>query len=293
MEVRIGISGWTYAGWRGVFYPCGLPQKRELEYAARRFNTIEINGTFYRLQRQRTFANWYAAVPPDFVFAVKGSRFITHMKQLRDVRQPLANFFASGVLRLEEKLGPVLWQFSPRMRLDERFAGFLELLPKSTGQAVHLAREHDARVRDPWTRTSRDAPIRHAIEIRDESFLIPEFMDMLRYYGAALVFSDAADWTYVEDVTADFIYARLHGSEALYTSGYDDAALARWADRIRCWHHGSEPPDAQRIGPPPVRRSRRDVYVYFDNDAKVRAPFDAMRLMELLQRGTRKERRAA
>lgn len=293
MAVRIGISGWTYAGWRGVFYPRDLPRKRELEYAAQRFNTIEINGTFYRLQTQRSFARWYEAAPPDFEFAVKGSRFITHMKQLRDVREPLANFFASGVLRLEEKLGPILWQFSPRMRLDDRFEQFLKLLPASTGQAARIARGHGPRVRDPWTRTRRDRPIRHAIEIRDESFFIPEFMDMLRHYRAALVFSDAADWTYVEDVTADFIYARLHGSEALYTSGYDDESLARWAAKIRRWQRGSEPPDAQRIGPPPVRRARRDVYVYFDNDAKVRAPFDAMRLIELLRSGEKRESRAA
>lgn len=294
MGVRIGISGWTYPGWRGVFYPHGLPHDRELAYAASRLNTIEINGTFYRLQRQHSFANWYDAVPPDFEFAVKGSRFITHMKQLHDVRQPLANFFASGVLRLEDKLGPILWQFSPRMRLDgDRFAMFLELLPRSSGQAARLAHHHDTRVKDPWTRTSRDRRIRHAIEIRNESFLIPEFMQMLRHYGAALVFSDAAEWTYVEDVTADFIYARLHGSEVLYASGYDDEALARWADRIRRWQHGSEPHDAQRIGPPPVRRAKRDAYVYFDNDAKVRAPFDAMRLAGMLDLKPQREKRAA
>jgi len=294
MAVRIGISGWTYAGWRGVFYPKGMPQRCELEYAASKFNTIEINGTFYRLQRAHSFAKWYDAVPKDFEFAVKGSRFITHMKQLHDVRQPLANFFASGVLRLEEKLGPILWQFSPRMRFDyERFDRFLRLLPKSSREAARLARGHDARVKDPWTRTSRDRRIRHAIEIRDESFLIPDFMDMLRHYGAALVFSDAAEWVYVEDVTADFVYARLHGAEELYASGYDDEALAEWAHKIDKWQHGSEPHDAQRIGPPAVRRAKRDVYVYFDNDAKVRAPFDAMRLAEMLHLQQRRERKTA
>lgn len=292
--VRIGISGWSYPGWRGVFYPPGLPHSRELEFAASRMNTIEINGTFYRLQTAASFAKWYDAVPRDFEFAVKGSRFITHMKQLHDVRQPLANFFASGVLRLEEKLGPILWQFSPRMRFDgDRFSRFLDMLPKSTGQAARLARGHDARVKDPWTRTRRDRRIRHAIEIRDESFLIPEFMDLLRHYNAALVFSDAAEWVYVEDVTADFIYARLHGAEELYASGYDDKALARWAEKIRRWQRGSEPPDAQRIGPPAPRRAKRDVYVYFDNDAKVRAPFDAMRLADLLRGTTKRERKAA
>lgn len=290
MAIRIGISGWTYAGWRGVFYPAGLPHRRELEYAAGRMNTIEINGTFYRLQQQHSFVRWHDAVPTDFRFAVKGSRFITHMKQLTDVRQPIANFFASGVLRLEEKLGPVLWQFAPRTRFNaEKFETFLKLLPQSTEQAARLARQHDGRVKDPWTRTRSDRRIRHAIEIRDESFLIPEFMQMLRHHRAALVFSDAAEWIYVEDVTADFIYARLHGAEELYASGYDDGALRRWADRIERWHGGSEPADAQRIGPPPARRAKRDVYVYFDNDAKVRAPFDAMRLADMV--GQRKSRR--
>jgi uncharacterized protein YecE (DUF72 family) len=199
------------------------------------------------------------------------------------VKTPLANFFASGVLRLEEKLGPILWQFPARMTYnEERFHAFLELLPRSTKEAARLARKHDARVSGrSWLKTSADRPILHAFEIRDVSFLVPEFMELLRHHNAALVFSDSSgEWPYAEDVTADFMYLRLHGAEELYASGYDDAALDHWAARIRAWHGGSEPADAQRVGRRAPKRARRDVYVYFDNDRKVRAPFDAQRLIE-------------
>lgn len=281
----IGISGWTYGGWRGTFYPKGLAHRRELEYASRRFNSIEINGTFYRLQRPENFERWHAETPRGFRFAVKGSRFITHMKQLRDIETPLANFFASGVLRLEEKLGPVLWQFAPRRRADlARWASFLELLPRTSAEAGRLARRHDARLegRASWhVETSR--PLRHAIEIRHESFLTDEFLTLLRKHDVALVFSDAAsDWPYAEDVTASFLYLRLHGAEETYASGYDDAALDRWAAKLGAWLGGSEPGDAARIGPPAPRRASRDAYVFFDNDAKVRAPFDALALAQRL-----------
>lgn len=281
----IGISGWTYAGWRGTFYPPGLPHRRELEYASRCFNSIEINGTFYRLQRPASFEHWRVQTPPGFRFAVKGSRFITHMKQLRDVHAPLANFLASGVLRLEEKLGPILWQFAPRRRLDlERFAAFLDMLPRNTGDASRLARGHDARVsaRASYA-VERSRPLRHAIEIRHESFLTPEFLDLLRRHDCALVFSDAAsDWPYAEDVTAGFVYLRLHGADETYASGYDEAALDRWAARVAAWVAGGEPADAVRTGPPARRRAGRDAYIFFDNDAKVRAPFDALSLARRL-----------
>jgi uncharacterized protein YecE (DUF72 family) len=283
MAARIGISGWTYAGWRRVFYPQGLAQRRELEYASRQFDTIEINGTFYSLQRPSSYAQWYDATPDHFRFAVKGSRFITHMKQLRDVETPLANFLASGVLRLEEKLGPILWQFPARMTYnEERFHAFLELLPRSTKAAARWARKHDARVSGrSWLKTRADRPLLHAFEIRDVSFLVPEFMELLRHHNAALVFSDSSgEWPYAEDVTADFVYLRLHGAEELYASGYDDAALDHWAKRIRAWHEGREPSNAQRVGRRAPKLSGRDVYVYFDNDRKVRAPFDARRLIE-------------
>ena len=286
-NLYIGISGWTYPGWRGgAFYPDGLAHRRELEYASRQLNTVEINGTFYSLQRPSSFAAWYEQTPSDFQFALKGSRFITHMKQLNDVRTALANYFASGVLRLGEKLGPILWQFSSRRRFDpERFDAFMRLLPRTTRAAARIAREHDYRVKEGgWTRAVVDAPIRHAFEVRHESFFNERFVDMLRKHDAALVFSDAgAEWPYSEDVTSDFIYARLHGAEEIYASGYDDDALEQWARRIRSWAAGREPRDARRCAPrSPAASGARDVYVFFDNDSKVRAPHDAMRLAEML-----------
>lgn len=284
-KAYVGISGWTYAGWRGTFYPRGLAHRSELAYASRRFNAIEINGTFYRLQRPENFEQWREQTPAGFRFAVKGSRFITHMKQLRDVAVPLANFLASGVLRLEQKLGPILWQFAPRRRLDlERFAAFLDMLPRTTAEASRVARAHDARVADRASyHVERSRPLRHAFEIRHESFLCDAFLDLLRRHDCALVFSDAAsDWPYAEDVTAGFVYLRLHGAEQTYTSGYDDRALDRWAARVDTWLAGREPADAARAGPPARMRAGRDAYIFFDNDAKVRAPFDALSLARRL-----------
>jgi uncharacterized protein YecE (DUF72 family) len=284
-EIRIGISGWTYQGWRRAFYPEGLAHRRELAFAASQFNTIEINGTFYSLQRPDSFRRWRDDTPEGFVFAVKGSRFITHMKQLREVEAPLANFFASGVLRLEEKLGPILWQFAERTRLDrERFARFLGMLPRTARAASRLARRHDARVSGRASyHTENDRRIRHAIEIRNDSFLSDDFLDLLREHDAALVFSDAAaDWPYAEDVTSDFVYLRLHGADELYASGYDEASLDEWARRIRAWTAGGEPDDARRAGSRSAPRRPRDAWVFFDNDAKVHAPFDAMDLADRL-----------
>ena len=285
-RICIGISGWTYGGWRGPFYPADLPHKRELAYASRHLNAIEINGTFYSLQRPSSFGHWYDETPRGFRFALKGSRFITHMKQLSDVRTAVANYFASGVLRLESKLGPILWQFSSRRRFDaERFDAFLSMLPRTTTEAAELAREHDHRVRHgTWLETSAERPLRYAIEVRHESFFNDEFMELLRRHRMAFVFSDAgAEWPYAEDVTADFIYARLHGAEEIYASGYGDKALRAWAARIRRWAAGREPRDAQRCGSEPApERSGRDVFVFFDNDRKVRAPHDAIRLADML-----------
>ncbi|MEA2711325.1 MAG: hypothetical protein QOF78_3926 [Phycisphaerales bacterium] len=281
-QTRIGISGWTYGPWRGVFYPPDLAQKRELEYASRQLNSIEINGTFYSLQRPDSFQAWYDATPDDFVFSVKGSRFLTHMKKLKDVETPLANFFASGLLKLKEKLGPILWQFPPSFAFnEERFAEFFELLPKTTTDAAKLARKHDARLNGrSWTKADADRPIRYAVEIRHDSFKDERFIKLLRKHKIAFVLADTAGrWPYMEDVTADFIYARLHGDEELYVSGYTDSALDWWAARLRAWQCGTEPADATRIIDKNARQCRnRDVYVYFDNDVKVRAPFDAMNL---------------
>lgn len=283
--IQIGISGWLYGGWRGSFYPKGLRHRDELSYASRHFDTIEINGTHYSLQRPDSFARWRDETPAGFTFAVKGSRFITHMKQLRDIEAPLANFFAQGVLRLEEKLGPLLWQFSPRFRFDaDKLDAFLTLLPRNSEAAAALAKRHDHRLSGhAWTRTEKSRPLRHAIEIRHRSCLDPAFVALLRRHKVALVFADTVDWPYAEDVTADFLYLRLHGSEELYASGYEDEALDHWTARIRSWSAGGEPNDAELIDETarPARRPR-DVYVYFDNDAKVRAPFDAQSLRRKL-----------
>jgi uncharacterized protein YecE (DUF72 family) len=284
-RIRIGISGWTYAPWRGVFYPKGLPQKRELSYAASIFPSIEVNGTFYGLQRPESFARWRDETPDDFVFAIKGSRYITHLRRLRDIDTPLANFMASGILRLGPKLGPILWQFPPNMAFDPvLFRAFFEKLPQSTKEAEALARHHDARLngRD-WLQSDGDRPMHHAVEIRHESFRAPGFIELLREYDAALVCADTVEWPLLMDLTADFVYCRLHGSEELYVSGYDHAALDRWASRVRTWTQGGEPSDASRVlKPTKPRRDGRDVFVFFDNDAKVRAPEDARALAERL-----------
>jgi uncharacterized protein YecE (DUF72 family) len=282
-EVRIGISGWRYKGWRGVFYPKELPQRRELEYAARIFGSIEINGTFYSLQRPQSFARWADATPEDFVFAVKGSRYITHMLRLTNIRKPLANFFASGVLRLGRKLGLILWQFPPQFRFNaKKIEAFFKLLPRDTSSAVALARRHDKRVSGrSWLRIEENQKLRYAMEIRHPSFVDPEFIKLLRRYNVALVCADTVSWPRLMDVTSDFVYCRLHGSEELYASGYDSKSLDQWAVRVAAWARGGEPPDAERASNEPApKRAARAVYVYFDNDAKVRAPVDAQGLID-------------
>ncbi|MFO1059668.1 MAG: DUF72 domain-containing protein [Dongiaceae bacterium] len=282
-RLRIGISGWRYRGWRGRFYPAGLPQRLELAFAGTHFNSLEINGTFYALQRPERFRRWHDAVPDDFLFAVKGPRFITHMKKLAGVETPLANFLASGLLRLGTKLGPILWQLPARQRFEPvRLEAFLGLLPRDTAAAAALARRHDARLAGrAWTEAEAMRPLRHALEVRHESFRDAAFVALLRRQGVALVVADGVGWPRLEDVTADFVYVRLHGSEQLYASGYDDDALDRWAGRCRAWAAGRTPSDARlTVAPPRVRR--RDVLVYFDNDAKVRAPADALGLARRL-----------
>lgn len=287
-RIRIGISGWRYTPWRGVFYPRGLPQRAELAYAARIFSAIEVNGSFYSLQYPQSFAQWYADAPPDFVFALKGPRYITHMLKLRDIERPLANFFASGLFCLKEKLGPILWQFPPRFAYRaDRFENFCALLPKDTDAAAALARRRDARMHG----RSRLAPgparaLRHAIEVRDPSFLVPEFIELLRRHGIALVTAETAGrWPLRGDITADFAYLRLHGNRRMYQSGYGERSLERWAARIRAWHEGGRPADVGCVLPgdavsPP---RPRDVYCFFDNtDVKLRAPADAQALMRRL-----------
>jgi uncharacterized protein YecE (DUF72 family) len=284
--LRIGISGWTYAPWRGVFFPKKWPQKRELEFASREVNAIEINGTFYSLQRPESFAAWYNATPDDFVFAVKGGRFITHMKKLKAVEVPLANFFASGVLRLQEKLGPLLWQLPPNLGYDrDRLERFFHLLPRDTVAAAKLARQHDHRLEGrSWTEPGPQRPLRHALEVRHESFRNEDFIQLLREHDVALVVADTAGkWPFLEDATSDFVYVRLHGDEELYASGYSENALRIWAQKVRAWARGGLPPQAKLAGRRTARRAGgRDVYVFFDNDAKVHAPFDAIALAHRL-----------
>jgi len=269
--IRVGTSGWRYRSWRGAFYPDGLPQRDELRHLAQRLNSVELNGSFYSLQRPARYQAWAAQTPDDFVFAVKGSRFITHMKRLRDVETPLANFFASGMLALGEKLGPVLWQLPPSLGYDaDLLTAFFALLPPTTGAAAELAARHDHRLDGrALTSTAVDRPLRHAVEVRHDSFTgdgLQDVLDLLREHDIALVTADTAGrFPFVDAVTADFGYVRLHGDTELYRSGYSDEALDRWARVIR------------------DRPAGHDVYVYFDNDADAHAPIDAIALARRLR----------
>jgi uncharacterized protein YecE (DUF72 family) len=282
-KIHIGISGWRYPPWRGVFYPKGLKQDDELAFASRALPSIELNGAFYALQRPASYAAWYEATPPGFVFSHKGNRYITHTLRLRAIDGALANVFASGVFNLREKLGPFLWQFPPSFRYDAALVEhFLRLLPHDTEQALTLARRCEPRMQGRSVLAiDKKRKLRHAMEIRHDSFADPAFVALLRKYNVALVVADTAGkWPYHEDVTADFMYLRLHGEKELYSGGYTDEAIDRWADRIAAWSDGGQPADANCISDKaPPKRASRDVYCYFDNDVKVKAPFDAHRLM--------------
>jgi uncharacterized protein YecE (DUF72 family) len=285
-KIHIGISGWRYVPWRGTFYPPGLAQRRELEFASRAVTSIEINGAFYSLQRPENYTEWYDQSPPGFVFSHKGNRYLTHNLKLHNIDGPLANVLASGLLNLKEKLGPILWQFPPNFTFHAaRMEHFLSILPHDTEAALALARRHEARM-DGRTALAIDKKrkLRHAVEIRHDSFNDPAFIAMLRKYKVALVVADTAGkWPLIEDITADFLYLRLHGEEELYASGYTDKAIDHWARRIRAWADGGQPADARLVSTvKPPRRARRDVFCYFDNDIKVRAPFDARRLIDKL-----------
>jgi uncharacterized protein YecE (DUF72 family) len=287
-EVRVGISGWRYEPWRGVFYPENLVQKRELEFASRQVNSIEINGTFYSLQTPDSFRRWASETPDDFVFAVKGPKYISHRKRLKDIRVPLANFFASGIFLLGKKLGPILWQFPPWEKFErDRFEEFLEILPRSAEDASELAAENTIEYKQKkWVETLTDQKLSYAFETRNESFNTPEFVKLLRRHNAASVFADnAGKWPSPEDVTANFVYIRLHGAEELYASGYTNKQLKYWAKRINIWRAGSEPDDANLVAKKRAdRKTGRDVYVYFDNSIKIYAPRDAMKLNAMLKK---------
>ncbi len=266
--MRVGVSGWRYREWRGRFYPRGLAQRRELEYVAGLMNSVELNGSFYALQRPASYQHWAASVPDDFLFAVKGGRYITHLKRLVGVDAALANFFASGLLALGPKLGPVLWQLPPGLRFDEAsLDAFLARLPRTTYAAAELAKGHDARL-EGRTFTTPDAErlVRHVLEVRDESFRDPAFLRLLEERGVGLVVADTAGrWPLLLDVTTDLVYVRLHGDTELYRSQYGEAALDTWAERVRGW-----------------RDAGLDVCVYFDNDVDAHAPFDALGLARRL-----------
>ncbi|MEV8212184.1 DUF72 domain-containing protein [Leifsonia sp. NPDC077715] len=275
---RIGISGWTYAPWRGVFYPPKLQHRRELEYASERLDSIEINGSFYSLQRPTSYRTWAENTPEEFVFSVKGGRYITHILRLRNARGAVANFFASGVLALGPKLGPLLWQLPPTLQFDaEQVDDFFRMLPRTTAEAGVLAGEATLDEDRTHTAVDADRPLRHAVEVRHASFDVPEFTAIAREHGVAIVLADTAGrYPVIRELTApDFAYVRLHGDQELYTSGYDDASLDRWAAELGGWLAGG-----------------RDVYAYFDNDVKVRAPYDAMGLRDRLAAWTPRPHRS-
>ena len=267
-KVCIGISGWTYPGWKKVFYPKGLPRTKELNYASTHLNSLEINGTFYSLQKPSSFKSWYDQTPEGFVFAVKGGQFITHVRRLKDIEGPLAFFFGSGILELKEKLGPVLWQFPPNVMLkDDRFEKFLKLLPKTTTDASRIMERHRDRLRYPeQIESAAGIPIRHAFEFRHPSFFNPDFFALLRAHGAAIVHAHAAPkCPYTEEITSDFIYVRLHGEGKAYKKGYPTKELLKWQEKIESHWRG------------------RDVFLYFSTDAKEFAPKGAVELSNLIQ----------
>ena len=269
--IRVGIGGWVFPAWRGTFYPKDLPQARELEYASRQLTSIEINGTFYGSQKPASFRRWREETPDDFVFSLKGPRFATHRRELAGAGESIERFFASGVLELGDKLGPVLWQFPGTKRFDANdFRAFLQLLPKDVqGRAI-----------------------RHAVEVSHETFLARDFIGLLREHGVALALIDSDDRPQMFDVTADFIYARLRRSREDEPTGYSKPALKRWAERFRTWASAGEPDDLARVhrepGPP---AKSRDCFVYFISGAKVRAPLGAQALIAQLNRSTSAPRR--
>ena len=285
-KVLIGVSGWRYTPWRGHFYPKGLAQWRELEHASRIFPTLELNGSFYSLQRPSSYAMWAEQTPPGFVFAIKGSRYITHMLKLRNVEAALANFFASGLFALGEKLGPILWQFPPMLRFHpELFEAFFDLLPKTTHEAARLAARRDSRLEGhELLEPGRNRRLRHAVEVRHDSFVTPDFVRLLRKYRIAWVAADTPKpWPLYEDVTSDFVYMRLHGSTELYNSRYTPQELERWAELVHAWRHGGQVEDARLITPQGFRqRASRDVFCYFDNTDKRHAPGNARELRQLV-----------
>jgi uncharacterized protein YecE (DUF72 family) len=263
MTVRIGIGGWTFAPWRGVFYPRGLPQAEELRYAAAHLTSIEINGTFYRTQSPASFRKWAADAPDGFVFALKAPRFATHRKILAEAGPSIERFYGSGPLALGAKLGPVLWQLAPFTKFDpDDLDAFLGMLP----------------------RTQDGIELRHVLEARHPSFADPAAIALLRQHRVALAIVDSPKHPVIEDLTADFVYARLERAEADTPTGYDTKQLDRWAERIQAWAKGGEPKDATHLHPKPAPKAKaRDCYIYFIAGAKERNPAAAMAMIERLK----------
>lgn len=264
MTIRIGIGGWTYEPWRGTFYPDKWPQKRELEYAAGHVTAIEINGTYYGRQKPASFAAWAKAAPDGFRFAVKASRFCTNRKVLAEGGESIARFVKQGIVELGDKLGPILWQFMATKQFNpDDIGAFLRMLPASQA----------------------GVPLRHAIQVRHASFAVPEFVAMARAAGVAIVFADSLDYPAIADVTGDFVYARLESAEEANPAGYTPDALDGWARAARTWQSGGGPdglPYVEAAPPPP---QPREVFVFFINGAKVRAPHGAMALIERVGQG--------
>lgn len=260
-KIRVGIGGWVFEPWRGTFYPDGLPQKRELEYAAQRLGTIEINGTYYGSQRPESFARWHAETPEGFVFALKGSRYITNRRVLAEAAPSIEKFFTGGVMELKEKLGPINWQFMPTKPFDPAdFEAFLKLLPKSV----------------------EGVAIRHAVEVRHDSFRTPDFVALLREYGVAVITSADSDYTQIADITAPFVYARIMGTKQAEPNGYADADLDRWVRRTRVWAAGEVPDGLETVGPAIAKTGPHDVFLYVISGDKVRNPAAAMALTQRL-----------
>ena len=260
--IRVGIGGWVYEPWRGVFYPKGLAQARELAYASSHVTSIEINGTFYGTQKPESFRRWAEETPDDFVFSLKGPRYATHRRVLAEAGSSIERFFGSGVLELKSKLGPVLWQMPPTKAFDEAdFATFLALLPsRLEGRAI-----------------------RHAVEVRHQSFVSPAFVALLRKHSVAVALIDSDKHPLFADVTGDFLYARLQRTSEKVTTGYAPKALDTWAARARAWADGRAPDDLPTIAPSERAKGKRDVFIYMISGAKARAPAAAMALLERLK----------
>ena len=285
-QIRIGMAGWRYDEWRGTFYPEDLTQKRELEYASRQLNSLELNGTFYSTQRPKSFQSWHKETPDDFVFAIKGSQFITHIRKLENVETALANFLAQGMLSLGAKFGPILWQLPPHFSIDLK-----RLEISSSSCREHTSRRQPTRGSETngWRAAhgwKSKRTFRFIMRLRSATRASPSpnTFPLLRENNIALVVADTVKWPCMMDTTADIVYCRLHGNEKLYPNGYTADAIDLWARRVIAWSRGEEVSDGTRIHPDPgPKRDSRDVFVYFDDDNKVRAPFDAMSLSERIK----------